>query len=73
MCFCSQDGCTALHLAAQEGQVDVVKLLTEAKAHVNLQTEVHVCIIYTIPYLDSHSFLMTEEILCTHTYTWNVV
>ena len=37
-----QDGWTALHLAAQEGNVDVVKLLTEAKAHVNIQTEVPV-------------------------------
>ena len=39
--FCSQDGFTALHLAAQEGKVDVVGLLTEAKAWVNIQTEVH--------------------------------
>ena len=30
----------SLHLAAQEGKVDVVKLLIEAKAHVNLQNEV---------------------------------
>ena len=41
VCFCPQDGWTALHLAAQEGKVDVVRLLTEAKAHVNIQTEVH--------------------------------
>ena len=36
-----QSGWTALHLAAQEGKVDVVRLLTEAKAHVNIQTEVY--------------------------------
>ena len=42
LCFCPQDGCTALLLAAQEGNVDVVRLLTEAKADVNIQTEVHV-------------------------------
>ena len=41
VCFCPQDGWTALHLAAQEGKVDVVRLLTEAKAHINIQTEVH--------------------------------
>ena len=40
-CFCPQNGFTALHMAAQKGKVDVVILLTEAKAHVNVQTEVH--------------------------------
>ena len=44
MCFCPQDGWTALHLAAQEGKVDVVRLLTEAEAHINMQIEVHTCI-----------------------------
>ena len=39
--FCPQDGWTALHLAAQEGKVDVVRLLTEAKAHIYIRTEVH--------------------------------
>ena len=42
VCLCSQNGATALHLAAQEGRVDVVRLLTEAQAQVNIQTEVHV-------------------------------
>ena len=38
----SQDGWTALHLAAHEGKVDVVRLLlTEAQALVNIQTKVH--------------------------------
>ena len=41
VCFCPQDGWTALHWAAQEGKVDVVRLLTEAKAHVNIQMNVH--------------------------------
>ena len=41
LCFCSQDGWTALHMAALEGKVDVVRLLTKAKAHVNMQTKVH--------------------------------
>ena len=40
--LCPQDGWTALHLAAQEGKVDVVRLLTESQAQVNIQTEVHV-------------------------------
>ena len=39
--FCPQDGGTALHCAAQEGKVDVVRVLTEAKARINIQTEVH--------------------------------
>ena len=41
VCFCPQEGWTALHLAAYEGKVNVVRLLTEAKAHINIQTEVH--------------------------------
>ena len=32
---------TALHMAVQEGKVDVVRLLTEAGAHLNIQTEVY--------------------------------
>ena len=39
---CPQDGWTALHLAAQEGRVDVVRVLTEAGAQLNILTEVHV-------------------------------
>ena len=42
MCFCAQNGFTALHLAAQEGKVDVVRLLTEARAQLNIQTKVNV-------------------------------
>ena len=41
VCLCPQDGVTALHMAAAEGKVDVVRLLTEAQAQVNIQTEVH--------------------------------
>ena len=41
VCLCPQDGCTALHMAAAKGKVDVVRLLTEAQAQVNIQTEVH--------------------------------
>ena len=38
----TQDGWTALHLAALEGKVDVVRLLlTEAQALVNIQSKVH--------------------------------
>ena len=40
VCFYPQSGWTALHMAAQEGKIDVVRLLTEAKAHVNIQSEV---------------------------------
>ena len=41
MGFCPQAGLTALHLAAREGKVDVVRVLTEAKAHINIQSVVH--------------------------------
>ena len=38
----TQDGRTALHMAAQEGKVDVVRLLlTEAQTLVNIQTKVY--------------------------------
>ena len=38
----TQDGWTALHMAAQEGKVDVARLLvTEAQALVNIQNKVH--------------------------------
>ena len=41
MIVSTQDGGTALHLAAQEGKVDVVRLLlTEAQTLVNIQTKV---------------------------------
>ena len=47
-----QDGWTALHLAAQEGRVDVVRLLTESHAKINKQTEVYVYIhICYMPYV----------------------
>ena len=37
----TQDGWTALHLAAQEGKVDVMRLLlTEAQTLVNIQAKV---------------------------------
>ena len=41
VCLCPQGGWTALHLAALGGKIDVVRLLTEAQALVNIQTEVH--------------------------------
>ena len=40
--FCSQHGWTALHAAAENGKVDVVRLLIEAKAHVDIKTKVHI-------------------------------
>ena len=41
MGFCPQEGWTALHMAAWEGEVSTLRLLTEARVHVNIQTEVH--------------------------------
>ena len=36
-----QGGWTALHMAAQEGHVDVIRALTDAQTDINIQTEVH--------------------------------
>ena len=41
VCLCPQNGFTALHMAAQEGKVDVVRVLIDAKAHINIQMKVH--------------------------------
>ena len=43
--YCLQNGWTALHLAAQEGRFDVVRVLTNAKAQLHIKTEVRTCII----------------------------
>ena len=40
MTFYSQNGCTALHLASQNGHVYVARMLIEANAHMNPQTKV---------------------------------
>ena len=40
LCFCPQDGTTALFLAAQEGKGEVVRLLIKAKALVNIRKKV---------------------------------
>ena len=39
--MCPQDGWTALHLAAQESKVDVVRLLIDAEAQVNIRNKVY--------------------------------
>ena len=53
----SQAGWTALHLAAQGGKVGVVRLLTEAEAQVNMQTEVYTLFKITYTIRVSISFL----------------
>ena len=40
VCYCPQNGTTALHMAAQEGKVDVVRILTDAQALVNIRKKV---------------------------------
>ena len=57
MCLCPQDGWTALYAAAREGKVDVVRLLTEAQALVNIRTKVYTHTMDPIGLLD----------FCTHT------
>ena len=42
-----QNGWAALHLAAQEGRADVVRLLAEAGANINFQTKVYIAIYTT--------------------------
>ena len=45
----TQDGWTALHMAAQEGKVDVVRLLlTEAQTLVNIQNKVYKQVLATV-------------------------
>ena len=46
-----QDGLTALHMAVHERKVDVVKLLIEAKAHVDIPTKVHIHVISYVVYI----------------------
>ena len=61
MCYYPQEGWTALHLAAQEGKVDVVRLLTEAQALVNIQTQV--CTSTTL-----HMSCLMNDLLCFNQY-----
>ena len=77
----TQDGWTALHLAAQEGKVDVVRLLlTEAQALVNIQTEVHSHHIMTSDWSTALSSshvarakCVNKEFCTSHTCIYNVV
>ena len=45
--FCPQDGASALFLAAQEGNVEVVRLLIEANTLVNIQRKVYTSLFHT--------------------------
>ena len=62
MCLYTQDGWTALHWAAHEGKVDVVRLLTEAQAQINIQTEVYT--LYTIMSCLMIALLNKSTIVC---------
>ena len=63
--FCPQTGASALSLATQEGKVEVVRILMEAKALVNIQKKV-----YTSPSLPhtciSSSHDREEQLLLIH-------
>ena len=54
LCLCVQNGTTALHMAAQEGNVGVVGLLTEAKAQINMQAKVRTSTVTTDLLLWTH-------------------
>ena len=77
----TQDGWTALHLAAHEGKVDVVRLLlTEAQALINIQTKVHSHHITTSDWStdlsSSHvarAKCVNKEFCTSHTCIYNVV
>ena len=60
VCLCPQVGRTALHLAAREGKVNVVRLLTEAQAQINIQTVVHT--LYHVYRLVYYSISLTTEV-----------
>ena len=60
MCYCPQDGATALHMAAHEGKVDVVRLLTEAQALVN--TRKKVCTSTTLHTLSRFLSMVLKEV-----------
>ena len=62
----TQNGGTALHMAAQEGKVDVVRLLlTEAQALVNIQNKVHS---HHITTSDLSILLSDKSRECEHIY-----
>ena len=67
MYLCAQDGWTALHLAAQEGKVDVMKLLTEAQAQVNIRTKVK-----WIPTLTTQQ-LISDKMQCPWLHSYFLV
>ena len=70
--FCTQDGKTAIHLAAQEGKVDVVRLLNEAGAQLNIETKVqycYSCMCHTTPCSSTSSLedqALSSHMLCSH-------
>ena len=43
---CTQDGWTPLMIASFNGHVDIVRILTEAQAQINIQNEVYTNISY---------------------------
>ena len=44
MCSLSQDGSSALHLASRNGHIEVVKVLRDASADINLTNMVKLCV-----------------------------
>ena len=69
----TQDGWTALHVAAQEGKVDVVRLLlTEAQALVNIQTKVHSHHITTLSTALTYKSRECEQYVCASCILYHV-
>ena len=61
--FCAQNGWAALHMAALEGKVDVVRLLTEARAQVNIQTKVNVHIMDVLFTSKGSNYIISKVII----------
>ena len=53
--FCPQTGATALFMAAQEGKIEVVRILIEAKALINIQKKVYTSLSLSLTH--AHLFL----------------
>ena len=72
MTFLLQDGCSPLHLASDEGHLDIVKTLIEAGANVNQANEV--CTVGRYPSVSLYYIYTPIYHVCQHSLcagTWD--